>query len=144
MNNDNNVKVLDELNKGCCMGTDSLKFILDKVDNDDFRELIEKQYDMYDEISNKINEMYDSYSDDKPNETSTMNKVMIWSSIQMSTFGDDSTSKLAEMLIQGTEMGIVEGRKLLNHKEMDDKIKKLINKYIGEQEKFIEKLKKYL
>lgn len=144
MNNDNNVKVLDELNKGCCMGTDSLKFILDKVDNDDFRELIEKQYDMYNEISNKINEMYDSYSDDKPNETSTMNKVMIWSSIQMSTLGDDSTSKLAEMLIQGTEMGIVEGRKLLNHKEMDDKIKKLINKYIGEQEKFIEKLKKYL
>ena len=144
MNNDNNVKVLDELNKGCCMGIDSLKFILDKVDNDDFSELIEKQYDMYDEISNKINEMYDSYSDDKPNETSTMNKVMIWSSIQMSTLGDDSTSKLAEMLIQGTEMGIVEGRKLLNHKEMDDKIKKLINKYIGEQEKFIEKLKKYL
>ena len=73
-----------------------------------------------------------------------MNKVMIWSSIQMNTLGDDSTSKLAEMLIQGTEMGIVEGRKLLNHKEMDDKIKKLVNKYIGEQEKFIERLKKYL
>ena len=144
MNNDNNVKVLDELNKGCYMGIDSLKCILDKVENNDFRELIEKQYDMYEEISNKINEIYDSYSDEKPDETSTMNKVMIWSSIQMNTLGDDSTSKLAEMLIQGTEMGIVEGRKLLNHKEMDDKIKKLVNKYIGEQEKFIERLKKYL
>ena len=30
---ENNINILDELNKGCCMGIDALKFILEKVIN---------------------------------------------------------------------------------------------------------------
>ena len=41
-------------------------------------------------------------------------------------------------------MGIIEGRKLLNNKAMDKKTKKLVTEYIKMQERYIEKLKKYL
>lgn len=34
MNDKNNIDVLDELNKGACMGMDAIHYILDKVDNE--------------------------------------------------------------------------------------------------------------
>ena len=41
-------------------------------------------------------------------------------------------------------MGIIEGRKILNNKNIDKKIHKIIEEYVDIQEKYVEKLKKYL
>ena len=73
-----------------------------------------------------------------------MTKLMTWYGIQKDTILDNSTSKIADILINGTNMGIIEGRKLLNNKAMDKKTKKLVTEYIKMQERYIEKLKKYL
>ncbi len=42
---DNNIKVLDEANKGCCMGRDALEVIMEKSDNKEFNECLKKYYD---------------------------------------------------------------------------------------------------
>lgn len=145
MKDDNNMNVLDELNKGACMGMDAIKFVLEKVKEDDFKKLLEKQYDKYQEISNTINEIYPEYSDkEEPHETSGMTKAMTWYGINMKTMTDHSTSKIAELLVQGTNMGIIEGRKLLNHKDVDKEVEKIINKYVKMQENSLDELKKYL
>ena len=48
MNEDiNEVNVLDELNKGACMGKDAIHFILDKVEDDALRDELNTQYDKY-------------------------------------------------------------------------------------------------
>ena len=126
-----NIKVLDELNKGACMGEDAINFVLDKAEDTNFKDLLRKQYKKYEEISLKINDIYNQYKkDDSPQETSKMNKVMTWYGIELKTISDNSTSKLAELLLQGTNMGIIEGVKILNHKEM--------------QENSVEELKGYL
>lgn len=138
------VNVLDELNKGACMGQDAIHFILDKVEDDNLKEELLKQYSAYKEISNKIHELYPEYSHDEPHETNAMNKAMTWYGIEMKTMMDDSTSKIAELLLQGTNMGIIEGRKLLNHKETDKEIHKLVQQYVNVQEKAVEKLKDFL
>ncbi len=139
-----NADVLDELSKGCFMGMDAINYILEKVDEKVFREVLEKQYEEYKKISEKIEEIYPDYSSKEPHETSTTNKVMTWYTVQMKTITDSSTSKLAELLLQGTNMGIIEGRKLLNNKEADKRIITLIDEYIKMQEKAVEKLKKFL
>ena len=139
-----NADVLDELSKGCFMGMDAIKFVTEKVDEKVFRDILEKQYDEYRKISEKIEEIYPDYSSKEPHETSKANKVMTWYTVQMKTITDSSTSKLAELLLQGTNMGIIEGRKLLNNKEADKRIIALIEEYIGMQEKSVEKLKKFL
>lgn len=144
MKEDNNINTLDELNKGCCMGMDALKIILEKVEGKELKELLEKQYDDYEDISEKINQLYPEYSDKEPHETSTMNKAMTWYDIQMKTIMDSSQSKLAELLLQGTNMGIIEGRKLLNNKDMDKKVEDLAKEYVNVQEICVEKLKKFL
>ena len=41
-------------------------------------------------------------------------------------------------------MGIIEGRKLLNNKNMNKAVKKITSEYVKMQEKYIEKLKKFL
>lgn len=74
-----------------------------------------------------------------------MNKVMTWYGVQMKTMTDDSTSKLSELLMQGTNMGIIEGRKLLNHNtNIEHDVKNILNDFVVMQEDSVETLKKYL
>jgi len=140
----NEVNVLDELSKGACMGRDAIHFIMDKVEDEGLKEELNNQYAKYKEISNRISELYPEYSNDEPHETNAMNKVMTWYGIEMKTMMDDSTSKIAELLLQGTNMGIIEGRKLLNHKDVDESVHSLIQEYVDMQEDAVEKLKTFL
>lgn len=126
------------------MGMDAIHFILDKVKDEDLKKELHIQYDKYQDISNKICELYPEYKNDTPHETNAMNKVMTWYGIEMKTLMDDSTSKIAELLLQGTNMGIIEGRKLLNHKETDTEVNKLVQEYVDVQEAAVEKLKQFL
>jgi len=74
-----------------------------------------------------------------------MNKMMTWYGVQMRTIKDDTPSKLSELLMQGTNMGIIEGRRLLNHNTRIDKdIKNVLNDFVVMQEDSIETLKKFL
>ena len=141
---ENEVNVLDELNKGACMGKDAIHFIMDKVKDEGLKQELDRQYEKYSNISDKINELYPEYSNKEPHETNAMNKAMTWYGIEMRTFMDDSTSKLAELLMQGTNMGIIEGRRLLNHKGTEPEVHALVQEYVAMQEDAVEKLKSFL
>lgn len=141
---ENNINVLDEISKGCSMGENALKDIMDKADDNDFKNLLKKHLEQYETISNKIEDLYDEYSDDEPHELNVMEKTMTWYGIQMRTMTDSSTSKLAELLMQGNNMGIIEGRRLLNNKEMSKDIEKVTDEFVKMQEKAVEELKEYL
>lgn len=138
------INALDELNKGSCMGVDAINFILDKVEDEDFKQVLTDQKDEYEKLTDKIGELYKEFSDDEPHETSTMNKAMTWSNVEMRTLNDHSSSKIAELMLQGTNMGIIEGRRLLNHKSGNEKVDNIIDEYVNMQEKFVEILKGYL
>lgn len=140
----NEINVLDELNKGACMGRDAIHFVLDKVKDDNLKKELTNQYNKYKSISDRICEIYPEYKDDKPHETNAMDKVMTWFGVEMKTLNDDSTSKIAELLLQGTNMGIIEGRRLLNHKGTNEEVNKLVQEYVDMQEDAVEKLKTFL
>ena len=57
-----NINALDEINKGATMGMDAIHFIIDKIDSREFKDVVNKQYDDYKEISETINEMYNKYN----------------------------------------------------------------------------------
>ncbi len=142
---ENEVNVLDELNKGACMGMDAIHFMIDKVENEVLKKELDVQYNQYKSLSNKIRKLYPEYNEEKePHETNILNKVMTWYGIEMKTLIDESTSKQVELLLQGTNMGIIEGRKLLNHKEVTPDVEELIEEYVEMQEKAVEKLKTFL
>lgn len=144
MKEENEINVLDELCKGACMGMDAIHFIMDKVTDENLKKELDIQYDKYKEIHDEICRVYPEYSDKHPHETNAINKAMTWYGIEMKTLVDDTTSKVAELLMQGTNMGIIEGRRLLNHKGSDEIVNGLVQKYVDMQEEAVESLKKYL
>ncbi len=140
----NEINVLDELNKGTCMGMDAIHYIMDKVQDHTLKQLLEKQYGEYKQIAEEIGRLYPEYSNKEPHETNAMNKFMTWCGVEMKTMNDKSDSNIAELLMQGTNMGIIEGRRLLNHKSTDDHVHRLVQKYVNMQEEVVENLKKFL
>ena len=141
---ENEMNVLDELNKGACMGMDAIHFVLDKVEDEQLKQVLNNQYKKYEDISNQICKLYPKYSDKEPHETNAMNKVLTWYGVEMKTLMDNSSSKIAELLLQGTNMGIIEGRKILNNKNLAKDVHDIIEDFVASQEKLIEDLKEYL
>ena len=143
---DINKKVLNEVSKGAKMGMDAIRFVSDKVSDSRFQSVLDTEYGKYKEIFNRVGNIYHNYDlTDDPQETNIMNKAMTWYGIQMKTMTDDSTSKLSELLMQGTNMGIIEGRRLLNQNQNAEKdVKNILNDFVVMQEDSVETLKKYL
>ncbi len=139
-----NINALDEINKGACMGMDAIKYTLEKVEDDKLKKELEKEYQNYQDISEKITAIYPDYDNDSPHETNIMNKAMTWYGINMKTLVDQSNSKIAELILQGVNMGIIEGKKILNNKNIDDNVTDIVNEYVTMQEKSVENLKKFL
>ena len=140
-----NLNILDEVNKGATMGMDAISYVSEKVEDNDFKKVLDTEYNKYKDISNRVNNLYDNYSSKEPHETNAMNKMMTWYGIQMKTMVDDTTSKLSELLMQGTNMGIIEGRRLLNQNQnIEPDVKDILNDFVVMQEDSVETLKKYL
>ena len=53
--NENDLNVLDEVNKGATMGMDAIQFVEKKVGDESFRECLNAHYAKYQEISNRAN-----------------------------------------------------------------------------------------
>jgi len=138
------LNVLDELNKGATMGMDAIEFIIDKVTEEDLKKELKREYDAYKKISKEICKIYPK-KNKEPHSTNFMNQYMTWKGIELNTLMDKSTSKLAEMLIQGVNMGIIEGRRLLNQeKDVTPKINELLSEYVDMQEEALDNLKEFL
>lgn len=112
-----NLNILDEVNKGTTMGMNAISYVSEKVTDSKFKNVLDIEYNKYKDISTRVNDLYANYSSKEPHETNAMTKMMTWYGVQMKTMNDDSTSKLSELLMQGTNMGIIEGRRLLNQNE---------------------------
>ena len=141
--NDENY-VLNELNKGIKMGMDSISNVAEKVQDDNFKQDLKYQYDKYNVILNNVNNQLSNY-DDFPKELNPMQRAMGWMSVEMNTIIDKSNSKIAEMMLQGTNMGIIEGIKLKNEfPDLNNSVESVLDEFIKFQQDNVEQLKKYL
>lgn len=140
-----NLNVLDEVNKGATMGMDAIEFVASKVGDTNFKHVLDVEHNKYKDISCRVNNLYANYSSKEPHETNKMTKMMTWYGIQMNTMKDQSNSKIAELLMQGTNMGIIEGRRLLNeHQDLAKDVHNILDEFVTMQEDSVETLKKYL
>ena len=138
------IEILKEISKDAKMGMDSLTTVTDKAQDEKFKKVLNNQHDEYQNIFDRSQELLiqqgENYED-----VPTMQKMMSWTGIQMNTMADKSNSKLSELLIQGNDMGIVKGNKLLHNNEFTTpEIKNLLSDFIRLQEKNIDDLKQYL
>jgi hypothetical protein len=139
-----NINALDEIHKGACMGVDALNDIIDKVEDKNLVSVLKEHLNDYKAIVKRIETVYNKYDDDKPHETNIITKAMTWSSVEMETLADRSNSNIAEYLLRGVNMGVIEGRKILNKKHIDKEVHNIVSEYVTMQEKHVEVLKTFL
>ena len=82
----------------------SINDLIKKTDNKTFKDLLNAQYARYDkfqaQVENVASNMHIELKDNN-----WFEKAKLWSSVQMSTLGDNSLRHLAELMLLGTVMG---------------------------------------
>ncbi len=136
--------ILNEIHKGVTMGMSSLEEVSKKSSDSNFRDELSTQYNTYQTTLNKVNQQFSEIGE-IPDDTPINEKIMGWTGIQMNTINDTSNTKLSELLIQGYDMGVIKGFKLLNQSpEASQNVKDILNGFIRLQENNINRLKKFL
>ena len=136
---------LIKLSKGANMGMYAITCIRDKISNRNLNKVLDIEYSKYNMFNKLIKVCYRNHEKkDLINKVNKMLKVMISFRIDMKTFNNISISRLAEILINGTNMGIIEGRKILNKKDLSIDVFKITKKFIEMQEDSVLTLQKYL
>lgn len=138
------IEILKEINKDAKMGMDSITMVNEKVQDENFRKLLDNQHNEYQNIFDRTQELLVQENEDMK-DVPSMQKAMAWTGIQMNTMNDKSNSKLSELLIQGNDMGVIKGTRLLNKSSFTTpEIENLLSDFVRLQEKNIDDLKKFL
>lgn len=136
--------ILNELHKGVTMGMASLELVADKTQDQELKDDLSFQYNEYQNTLNTVNSEFQTQGE-IPDDTPINTKLMGWTGIQFNTLTDTSNSKLSELLIQGYDMGIIKGVKLLNQSpDASENVRNILNGFISMQENCIDRLKKFL
>ncbi|MBE5938167.1 MAG: hypothetical protein E7265_09095 [Lachnospiraceae bacterium] len=143
MNNDT-VNLLKECNAGCKSATNSMEQVLGFVKNEKLRQLIERYNDSHikigDECHDMLNEMNENEKD--PQKAASM---MAKIGTEMKLMMDDSTKKVAELLIDGCNMGIKSLCKYINqYTTADEKCLRLTKRLVKLEQDFMNELLAYL
>ncbi len=139
-------EMLEQLYKNVKMGSDSIVKLLSKVDDSEFKSDLTKQINGYEEIATRI-QKHLSDRGYKAKEENPMTKL--WSSVgmAMSTMTDSSNSHIAELIAQGSTMGITDGIKLLREYEntsVSEEALEFAREVIRFEEHNLEKAKSYI
>ena len=138
------IEILKEISKDSKMGMDSINMVGEKVQDEKFQKLLDEQHNEYQNIFDRTQEILKQHGE-TIEDVPAMQKMMGWMGIQMNTMKDKSNSQLSELLIQGNDMGIIKGHKLLNNNEFTTpEIENLLSDFVRLQEKNIDDLKKWL
>ena len=138
------IDILKEINKDAKMGMDSITTVNEKVQDEKFKKLLNEQHNEYQNIFDRTQELLVQKNEDMK-DVPSMQKAMAWTGIQINTMNDKSNSKLSELLIQGNDMGVIKGTKLLNESSFTTpEIENLLSDFVRLQEKNIDDLKKFL
>ena len=136
--------ILNEIHKGVTMGMASLELVSEKTEDQSLKDDLSFQYNEYQNTLNTVNSKFQEHGE-IPDDVPMNTKLMGWTGIQFNTLNDTSNTKLSELLIQGYDMGIIKGVKLLNQSpEASQDVKNILNGFISMQENCIDKLKKFL
>ncbi len=122
----------------------SIADILPETQDEPLREELKKMHEGYEKISGKA-ALYARENGIELKEPNAVKRAMMWGSVKMSTLKDDSRAHIAEMMTQGTVMGITAlSRSLHDCEGADDSIREIARELLHMEQSYEETLKSYL
>lgn len=137
-------EILKEVQKNSGMAISAIDTISEKVHNGGLLHELSNERLLYSVIQNKATDRLQSEHAEGYH-GSAVQEMMLKGGIQMNTLTNCSTSKIAELLIQGSNRGLTSMWKSINHHQNSGNTSMEIAKELMDfEEKSIERLKKYL
>lgn len=127
------IKMLSDIHKNADMGQDTLRHILDATKDAEFSKTVSRQM------------LKARNAPEEQKEAPMISKWMAHMNINRKSMQDMQTSKLAEMLIQGSTMGVTSlTRQIRDYDGEDTEVLDFAKKQLKREEKNIDELKKFL
>lgn len=139
--NKDTTDLLNEIYQSAQTGVQAVKIMMDKTESKPLKDELISQYKDYTGIS-AMAEKHLTQNNSLPKDVSPISKATMWGSVQLNTIVDKSPSKICEIIINGTNMGIVEMTKNLHRfTNSDSNSQKLAKEFIKNEEYHIDRLK---
>lgn len=141
---DENVELLNYIYQNAGMGIDTISQLLGIVEDDEYKGMLQSQYNEYKTISDTADEKLKQHNKEGK-DNSVYNKISSYIMINVKTLKDKTPSHISEMLIQGSTMGIIAiTQKINSYKNTEPDIMELAKRLLKFEEDNVEQCKKYL
>lgn len=144
MENNYNEKAINDAYKNAHIALQSISDLLPEVEDEGLKQELQEEYEGYEKIIGEISSLM-ANKGITPKDINPLKKAMLWSSIKMKTLFNNSKNQEAEMMINGTVMGINELTAMVNEQNnLDPEILQKIKALLELEEKYEQKLKAFL
>ncbi|HHV10165.1 MAG TPA: hypothetical protein GXX75_07815 [Clostridiales bacterium] len=136
--------LLEKTYQNASIGITAIKAVLDKTENKTLNNELHKQLKDYQELADKSKEQL-LKNGAKVKKQSLYVRAMMKGNVKMNILMKPSDSRIAQMVIQGSTMGVTQMTKLIHAKpNADGTSKELAQEFVKKEEENIEVMKGYL
>lgn len=144
MINNDTTELLKECYSGIKMGITSIDEVLNSVNDSNLKSTLQKARSKHEELEEKTHALLLEYNDNGK-EPNPIAKGMSWLKTNVMIAVKDNDSAIADLMIDGCNMGIKSLNRYLNkYKAADECSKDIAKKLISTEEKLISDIKSYL
>jgi len=139
-----NTEMLNFVYQNSQMGVDTIKQLLGITEDENFKRHLESQFNEYKEIHCAAQKALNENGQDEKG-ISTMDKIKTYLMINMQTMTDKTPSHISEMLIIGSNRGIIDAIKnLKKYNDAEPSIVSLMERLLKFEEDNVQQLKPFL
>lgn len=136
--------ILNGYYKNASVGIDAIETILPKTKNENLSKELHKQMEYYKDQKTMLTEQM-LQNNVTPESQGTMAKICTEMNVAFHSIGGIDTNEIAKLMVQGTNMGIIQMIQTMNkNKDVPESIRRQGKEMIRREEAYIEKLKPYL
>ena len=149
MNNNQRNKdaeLLQDIYSNVKMGSDSIINLLPKIKDDDMKTLMTTQLDQYEKYAQQVKNQLVAQGIE-PKEANPVSKISAKIGMEMKSLQDNTTSHMAEMMVQGSTMDVTDLLQKVSVYEKCPECKNsvsLAKEIVAFEERNIEKMKEFL
>ncbi|MBQ7088906.1 MAG: hypothetical protein IJN04_04610 [Clostridia bacterium] len=138
------IKLLRECDAGIQMGVDSIDDVLNRVRAEKMRECLSKCKKEHQELDAEVQALLEKYRDDGK-DPNPMAKGMSWMKTTMKMAMDESDATIADLMVDGCDMGVKSLSRYLNQYAAADEVSKdICKRLIKLEEKLGTQMRDYL
>lgn len=138
------VQLLQDVVRNARTGQDAVEHLLQKMEAGDMRDELIREKEGY-AVTRQESERALVNAGGRAESVGPLARAGMWAGLEMETLADRSNAHIAEIVIQGATMGVIEMTKALNSYEgADGNARDLAGRFVAQQNETIDRQKLFL